>query len=121
MIIWINYNVFSNFVIRNIVGKARLNMIDQYYFIPCEYNLLSPHNRKFFYAMDFLLLGNAKNPRNYTCTICIKMIFTRCDTKVLEIRRDAVQQLSKKFYYQSFKRVILNNYLSHCKFISISR
>lgn len=60
MIIWINYNVFSNFVIRNMVGKTRLNMIDQYYFIPYEYNL-SP---QIFYTLDFLLLGDAKNPRN---------------------------------------------------------
>ena len=60
MIIWINYNVFSNFVIRNIVGKARLNMIDQYYFIPCEYNLLSPHNRKFFLHDGFPPVGKCE-------------------------------------------------------------
>lgn len=63
MIIWINYNVFSNFVIRNMVRKTRLNMIDQYYFIPYEYNL-SPHSVQIFYTVDFLLLGDAKNPRN---------------------------------------------------------
>lgn len=61
--------------------------------------------------------------RIYTCTICVKMIFTRCDAKLLKILfRDAVQQLSKNFIINipiELFRIFIS--FSRCKFISISR